>query len=471
MSSNKPCELIPADIKLPESILETINGESSVYLMNPWYENDVKTLFKPKIDVNKLFEVKKIVQSKGFYLNTPILLLRPNREKAEFTSNFVIKYVDISERKGSKKFKVRRPTDQAFDREGYKYKISMNPVQIVDGEDYSYSLEDKIMMKLDFAIVQALEFMFVAKHLGFDPKAENCHSDKEMIEKMFKKACGDKSDEYLSHLRPEFYNFIKNPPKWNTLEGGNIEILRDEDIEDDDACFSIFELTRLILNQEKKKKIKNGITAILNSKEPEIFKFINDDNIRITPSLKEIEARVPKRDEKGNIIIEDNKREVKISKIISDFRFTINIDHMTKPAKFPDNLLTRRSVRNHQGKLMTKIMNYNDVLELIGATEAMEENKCDRKDCYKHIKPNTRWDMRLYVRHQIEMSRFSKGQPKSIWNVDTIIYTKPKIAERSRFEVGDDEDFGDDEFDVEMEESPMVFIKPKPSIDTVEDDN
>ena len=468
MSSNKPCELIPADIKLPESILETINGESSVYLMNPWYENDVRTLFKPRIDTKKLFDVKR-TQKEGFYLNTPILLIRPNREKAEFTSNFVIKYVDISERKGSKKFKIRRPTEQSFDREGYKHKIGINPVQIIDGEELSYSLEDQIMMKLDFAITQALEFMFVAKHLGFDPKAENCHSDKEMIEKMFEKTCGDKSKEYLEHLRPEFYDFIKNPPKWNALEKGNIEILRDEESDEDD-CFSIFELTRLIMNQEKKKKIKNGILTIINSKAPEIFKFINDTNIHITPSFKEIEVQVDKKDENGKIV-KENGREVKISKAISDFRFTINVEHMTKPAKFPDNLLTRKSCRNSQGKLITKIMKYDDILELVGAKDAMEENNCDRKDCYQFIRPNTRWDMRLYIRHQIEMSRFSQGQPKSIWNVDTIVYSKPKVAERSRFEIGEDEDFGDDEFDEEQDENPMEFIKPNRTLAPVEDDD
>ena len=468
MSANKPCELIPADIKLPESILETINGESSVYLMNPWYESDVKVLYKPKIDVNKLFDVKR-TQKEGFYLNTPILLLRPNREKAEFTSNFVIKYVDVSERKGSKKFKVRRPTEQSFAREGYKHRLIINPVQIVDGEELSYSLEDRIMMKLDFAITQALEFMFVAKHLGFNPKAENCHSDKEMIEKMFEKACGSKSNEYLEHLRPEFYDFIKNPPKWNSLEKGNIEIFRDEETEDDD-CFSIFELTRLIMAQEKKKKVKNGVLDTINSKAPEIFKFINDTNMIMTPSFKEIEIQVPKRDENGKNI-KENGRDVMISKAISDFRFVINVDHITKPAKFPDSLLTRKSSRNSQGKLMTKVMKYDDILELNGAKSAMEENKCDRKDCYEHIKPNTRWEMRLYIRHQIEMSRFSQGQPKSLWNVDTIVYTKPKVAERSRFEIGDDEDFGDEDFDIEQDENPMEFIKPNHTLAPVEDDD
>ena len=133
----------------------------------------------------------------------------------------------------------------------------MNPVRIIDGEELSYSDEDRIMMKLDFAIAQSLEFMFVAKHLGFNPKAENCHSDKEMIEKLFEKACGEKSTEYLKHLRPEFYDFIKNPPKWNALEKGNIEIFRDEEKIGEDDCFSIFELTRLIMSREKKKKVRN----------------------------------------------------------------------------------------------------------------------------------------------------------------------------------------------------------------------
>jgi hypothetical protein len=190
----------------------------------------------------------------------------------------------------------------------------------------------------------------------------------------------------------------------------------------------------------------------------------------ITPSFKEIEVQVPKRDAQGNVI-KQNGREVMIPRTIPDFRFVINVDHMTKPASFPDSLLSRKSCRNNQGKMMTNVMKYDDILELNGTKAAMEEKKCERKECYEHIKPNTRWEMRLYIRHQIEISRFSQGQPKSIWNVDTIVYTKPKVAERSRFEIGDDEEFDDEEFAVEQEENPMEFIKPNRTLAPVEDDN
>ena len=377
--------LTPFEIAVPKTLLETLNGTSSIYIENPWFKVSTKEQFNKEIGMQRQFNNQN-GKSFGITIQAPKVFAKHPGNNT-FTSRFNIKY---SERPNTMKdFFIRKPYLQnGVDDENKRRRELIFSPTYSDPATRALYAEDEIMMRIDQAIAMATEFVLIGCAFKYVIK-KNVTNDRELIEDLCEFL------EYrdgINNLSDKYFSYIEHPPLWRKNESGVFSI----DVDDDDE--KQHNLVELIRKFPKIKVLAKKASS-LNDFRSCIFK----KNCVIVPSFRK----------KVFTVAEDKKKSGTDSDevIMPELAMRLNIKTNGFPA-LANFLMTKSPTKqNHE-----RPMDYQEYrsLYLGGATE------------YDKAKYSTCYGCHLFVTPAPEFSLYNQGQPKTIWRVDTLMYKSRK---------------------------------------------
>jgi hypothetical protein len=390
--------IYPANVALPTTIIDALDGSSSMYIENPWFLKPLGSTVYNK-DIGKIKVRKdstgKIKKAFGMQFGTPRLFMRPGTE-GPFTNQFTIRYGNPDER--LKSIKVKKPyfQDGKVDVTKYKVSLSISPNGI-NKDDGKGPVEDEIMLKIDQIYTTVLEFVMVAvaaKFDGFTAKDDN----KSLITKLCAHI-GVPGGE--SNMNDAFYTYFENPPTWEKSSGDGIFYIESTSPEKQHSIMNLMKV--LIQRNERSVKMNN-----------ELKKVIKDKRCAIIPCFKRLRYETKKIDESTG-------EPVMATIIEGALKFHLQIPGST-PVNFPTRFFTKtpkRDQRNH-------VMDSNELQEFYG----VYNNDYNKAKWYSH------YDAAIFMGIATEYAIYPQGQPKIQWYAETVFYKRKEAltATQSAFE-------------------------------------
>lgn len=383
--------IIPEDIVLPSSILDTIIGKYGVYIENPWFTPKITGKYQYNKDLGKTKNFAKQKGNSGIVFGTPRLYLK-NPKTNEFSSNFCIKFVGRNNQR--KVFYVRKPylstgdLSEFSNSDKFKEKITMSPT-LTDKNGAIGQPEDEIIIRLDQIVTQTVEFVMAALFCKFTVD-ESISSDKELIAKFCEHL---KQPDAINFLSEKYYEFMKNPPVWEK-DNGIYKIVSYPD-DSDNQIYTLFELIRKISKMKSEGKV-NKLTQF----DQEILKkFLLKENAVMTPTLKryifaytdQYRIKNPDAPEFGTAI---------------DYELRFQIKSDKTPLKFPEYLITKYPHKNNPKNFMTR----EDLVKYCYGTNLT------------NLRGNIGRDQIIMIAPINEIGLYRMGQPKIEWRIDVIRY-------------------------------------------------
>ena len=389
--------MYPADITLPKTIIEALDGSSSMYIENPWFTKPLgaipfnKDIGKVKVRKDSTGKVKKMF---GTQFVTPRLFMRAGTE-GQFANLFTIRYGNPDTK--LKPIMVKKPylQDGKADMNKYKVSLSISPIGI-NRESGEGAAEDELMLKIDQIYSTVLEFVLVAcaaKFADFTKKDD----DRTLITKLCAHI-GVPGGE--SNMNDAFYGYFENPPTWEKSSDG-IFYVESTSPEKQHGIMNLMKV--LVQRNERSVKMNN-----------EMKKTIKDKKCNIIPCFKRLRYETKKIDESTG-------EPIMATTIEASLKFHIQIPGST-PVNFPPHLFTKTPKREHRNH----VMDFNELQEFYGVYN----------NDYNKAKWSSHYDAALFMGVATEYAIYAQGQPKVQWYTETVIYKRKAemSATQSAFE-------------------------------------
>lgn len=407
---------LPKELKLPENMIELLNGSSMFWLENTFFSVPLVNNIKLNEKICKINNVpmandkKKSNSSIGTRFYTPRLFIKQNDK---YTPYFVIQYAN--NRTTRELFNIKKPYLKNTDDDKNKYKSDIVFTRYISNIN-ELNEEDKIMLKLDQIYMKTMELLFTCSMIGF--KITNEKSDIDIITNIcnfIKQPDGIKSfsDDYFNNNI--LYVYYKEDRIYNIING-------EETIMD---LFSY--IHKLVINKNK------YVLSILN----EDYKYvINKNNCLFVPCMK--------------IIRYENKKQQDYRYNI-ECRFRVNIQNDTTPTNFPDILLTKTPRANDKNHTM----NYEEYRKIY--TGGIND--------YEKAPPTTSYNCHIFISPSSEFALYTAGQPRLTWRINSLIYNKNNKSyytqdyiDNSLFKEDEDDNENNNEYDNENTDDNLLSL-------------
>ena len=394
--------VLPRDLVLPTTIIETLKGKASVYVENPWFFNGLtKTQQKADLCTVKLMkgpDGKPKKSTFGSQFVTPRLMLRRG-VSGSFTPNFNIKYSE--EERKMKNLRVKKPylPDGVQDPSKYKVELMLMP-SAVDRTKGSYGPEDEIMLKLDQIYIMTMEFIFIAINSKFNVTDEY-HDDKVLITALFTHLG---QNDAINRLNPKYFSYMSNPPVWVKADDGTGIFSIDED----EGENTLFDLCRSCIPQpedvkgKKKGASKRQLSEFEQQFISDFASEISKANCSFVPAFRKIRYFIPDEKKKNATDPDDA--------VAMEINLKFHLQTEKTPEKFPVSLLTKTPTRSHR----THVMDVAELQRLYGVGDI----------AYSKAKWCTAYDCHIFVGPTTEFAVYKSGQTKVGWYVDTLMYKR-----------------------------------------------
>ena len=390
--------IYPANVTLPKSIIEVLDGSSSMYIENPWFPKPLgsitynKEIGKVRVRKDSTGKVKKTF---GTQFATPRLFMRSGTD-GQFTNLFTIRYGNPDA--PLKPIMVKKPylQDGKADTTKYKVSLSVSPIG-VDKNTGEGTVEDELMLRIDQIYSTVLEFVMVAVAAKFSDFTKK-DDDKTLIAKLCTHI-GVPGGE--SNMNDAFYTYFEHPPTWEKTSGDGIFYVESTSPEKQHCIMNLMK----VLIQRNERSVKMG---------NEMKKIIKDKRCNIVPCFKRLRYETKKTDESTG-------EPVMATTIEGSLRFHLQIPGST-PINFPPQLFTKTPKREHRNH----VMDFNELQEFYGVYN----------NDYNKAKWSSHYDAALFMGVSTEYAIYLQGQPKTQWYAETVIYKRKAMltATQSAFE-------------------------------------
>ena len=438
-------KVIASSLELPTTLIELLKGSKGLYLQS----NCVKDVPGVKPPTKPIFQHKDIKgkgQTVGNQFVGPILYIRPSNMK-DFTKNYKI---ELSPKIGKKSvYRFKTPPQEQIMTKKIKQSVF---IKLMEGDE-----EMETLRKIDNMICMGTEYLMLAEFAKYD--FNECKTDEELINGLFKKISPEHYDKLLECLDPEYYKLIVNPPIWEKSE----EIAKGNHVIDNssnpDKYLSLFNIIFATGTTKKLKKdpkpLQKDVIANLfdDGKNTSLMSFLNCAENNIVPQIKKVRFSFEKDDKKG----EQETRE------IMDARFVFFVERSGEynNPNFPKSMYTKKMTKDKRLLSVTG----DEFEELIGA---------NIKDSAYTFNEGFMWCF-----NNVDITKYQNFQIHSNWNISTLMLKKSNKSFAEDFSVDmsyfdemddDDDDDGPSTTQTTTPAQPIRAVSSEEAVALLDDD-